>query len=140
MVLLNNEFLDNMLDRGLKARYSENSQVFLTDLKSLLMAKNRLKLGKFIENKCVEDDDFYKVNGIFNSVEFSIEADWQKLIDARNTARNIIDKLIPDEKLRQDQIRSVYWLGPNKDKEHSEDIVVELEDGRQFSFFLNKNH
>ena len=24
MVLLNNEFLDNILDRGLKARYSEN--------------------------------------------------------------------------------------------------------------------
>ena len=42
MVLLNNEFLDNILDRGLKARYSENSQIFLTDLKNLLLAKNRL--------------------------------------------------------------------------------------------------
>ena len=31
MVLLNNEFLDNLLDRGLKARYSENSEIFLTD-------------------------------------------------------------------------------------------------------------
>lgn len=139
MILLNNEFLDNILDRGLKARYSDNSQVFLTDLKSLLMAKNRLKMGKFVENKCVEDDDFSKVNGIFDSVDFSIEVDWQKLVDARNTARNIIDKLLPDDKLREEQIRSVYWIGPNKDKEHAEDIVVELEDGRQFSFFLNKN-
>ena len=139
MVLLNNEFLDNILDRGLKARYSENSQVFLTDLKNLLMAKNRLKMGKFVDNKCVEDDDFAKVNGIFNSVDFSIESDWNKLVDARNTARNIIDKLVPDDKLRPEQIRSIFWIGPNKDKEHSEDIVVELEDGRQFSFFLNKN-
>lgn len=139
MILLNNEFLDNILDRGLKARYSENSQVFLTDLKNLLMAKNRLKMGKFVDNKCVEDDDFAKLNGIFDSVDFSIEADWQKLVDARNTARNIIDKLVPDEKLREEQIKAVYWLGPNKDKEHSEDLVVELQDGRQFSFFINKN-
>ena len=52
MVLLNNEFLDNILDRGLKARYSENSQIFLTDLKNLLLAKNRLYLGKFEDGKC----------------------------------------------------------------------------------------
>jgi hypothetical protein len=43
MVLINNEFLDNILDRGLKARYSENSSIFLTDLKNLLLAKNRLQ-------------------------------------------------------------------------------------------------
>ena len=36
MVLLNNEFLDTILDKGLKARYSEDSSVFLTDLKNLL--------------------------------------------------------------------------------------------------------
>ena len=38
MILINNQFLDNILDRGLKARYSENSQMFLTDLKNLLLA------------------------------------------------------------------------------------------------------
>ncbi len=53
MVLLNNKFLDNILDKGLKARYSENSQVFLTDLKSLLVYLNpsnfRLKkIGKIL--------------------------------------------------------------------------------------------
>jgi hypothetical protein len=53
MVLLNNEFLDNILDRGLKARYSENSQIFLTDLKNLLISKNRLKLGRFDDKVCV---------------------------------------------------------------------------------------
>jgi hypothetical protein len=65
MVLLNNTFLDNILDRGLKARYSENSEVFLTDLKNLLLSKNRLHLGKFVDNKCVIDDEVSKVNGLF---------------------------------------------------------------------------
>jgi hypothetical protein len=65
MVLLNNEFLDNLLDRGLKARYSENSEIFVTDLKNLLIAKNRLKLGKFVDNKFVEDEESSKINGIF---------------------------------------------------------------------------
>jgi hypothetical protein len=141
MVLLNNQFLDNILDRGLKARYSENSQIFLTDLKNLLLAKNRLHLGKFVENKCVTDDELSKVNGLFDSIEFSIEEDWDKLVNARTTARNIIDKLLPDEKLSSDKIRYIYWIGPNKDKDkdHQEDIVLELESGQQFSFFLNKN-
>jgi len=47
MLLLNNSFLDNILDRGLKARYSEDSSIFMTDLKNLLLAKNRLVLGRF---------------------------------------------------------------------------------------------
>jgi hypothetical protein len=42
MLLLNNSFLDNILDRGLKARYSENSDIFLTDLKNLIIAKNKI--------------------------------------------------------------------------------------------------
>ena len=33
MVLLNNDFLDSILDKGLKSRYLEDSSVFLTDLK-----------------------------------------------------------------------------------------------------------
>ena len=70
MVLLNNQFLDNILDRGLKARYSENSQVFLTDLKNLLLSKNRLSLGKFEGSKCVDDDEVSKVNGFFESIDF----------------------------------------------------------------------
>ena len=138
MILLNHTFLDNILDKGMKARYSENSQVFLTDLKNLLLTKNRLKFGRFVEGKCVEDDAS-KVNGVFESVQFNIEDDWSKLVNARICARNIIDKLLPDEKLESDKIESIYWIGTNKDKEHDEDIVVELTDGRQFSFYLNKN-
>lgn len=139
MILLNNEFLDNLLDRGLKARYSENSQVFLTDLKNLVIQKNRLCLGKFQNDKFVEDEEISKINGLFESIDFSMENDWNTLIDARITARNIIDKILMTEKLRSEMIRKIYWIGPNKSKEVGEDIVVETEDGKQFSFFLNKN-
>jgi L-rhamnose mutarotase len=139
MVLLNNEFLDNILDRGLKARYSENSQVFLTDLKNLLLSKNRLHLGKFESNKCVVDDEVSKINGFFNEVDFDIEKDWDKLVNSRITARNIIDKLLPDEKLISDRISKIFWIGPNKTEDFNEDIVVETTDGKQYSLFLNKN-
>lgn len=139
MVLLNNEFLDNLLDRGLKARYSENSDIFITDLKNLLLAKNRLSLGKFTGDVCVSDDEMAKVNQVFDSCNFDIEKDWDKLVSARTTARNIIDKVLPDQKLESDMIKFVYWIGPNKDSDHQEDIVIELKDGKQFSFYLNKN-
>lgn len=139
MVLLNNEFLDNLLDKGFKARYSENSQVFLTDLKNLLIAKNRLSLGKFQDGKFVEDEEISKISGLFESIDFSIEEDWNVLVDARIIARNIVDKLLMTEKLEERLIKKIYWIGPNKTKEASEDIVIETNDGRQFAFFLNKN-
>lgn len=139
MVLLNNEFLDNILDRGIKARYSEDSGIFLTDLKNLLLAKNRLNIGKLEGGRFVADDEISKISGIFESVDFSIEKDWEKLSNSRTTARAIIDKLLPDEKLKSDMIKSIFWIGPNKTKEVSEDIVIETTDGKQYSFFLNKN-
>ena len=139
MILLNNEFLDNILDRGLKARYSENSQVFLTDLKNLLLSKNRLLLGKFENGKFVNDDEVSKVNGLFESIQFDIEKDWDKLVNSRITARNIIDKLLPDEKLSSERISKIFWIGPNKTDEYNEDIVIETSDGKQYSLFLNKN-
>jgi hypothetical protein len=139
MVLLNNEFLDNILDKGLKARYQENSQIFLTDLKNLLIAKNRLQLGIFVGDKCESDNEVSKINGLFDTVQFDIEKDWNILINSRVTARNIIDKLNPDEKLESDDISKIYWLGPNKNDDHQEDIVLELNDGSQYSFYLNKN-
>lgn len=137
MILLNNEFLDNILDRGLKARYSENSNIFLTDLKNLLISKNRLKIGKFINDKCVEGD-LSNISELFESLEFNIEKDWKILVDSRIIARSIIDKLLPDEKLSSDKIKYIF-CNFQKDKDHQEDIVIELESGQQFSFFLNKN-
>ena len=139
MLLINNSFLDNILDKGLKARYSENSQVFLTDLKNLLFSKNRLHLGKFVDGRCVADEDVSKSNNIFQSIQFDIEKDWNKLINARIAARNIIDKLLPDEKLTEDMISAVYWIGVNRTENIKEDIVVELSDGTQYSFILNRN-
>jgi hypothetical protein len=138
MILLNNEFLDNLLDRGLKGRYTENSEVFLNDLKNLLMAKNRLQLGKFEGDTCVEDTELSKINGYFDEVNFDIEKDWNKLGDARITARNIMDKILVDDKLTEDLIKKIYWIGPNKDKEHAEDLVIEMNSGGQFSVFVNK--
>ena len=68
MILLNNKFLDNLLDNGIKSRYTENSNVFLTDLKNLLLSKNRLKLGKFIDDKCVVDEEISKINSLFDHI------------------------------------------------------------------------
>ena len=139
MLIINPDFLDNLLDKGLKARYTEDSSVFLNDLKNLVYAKNRLTLGKFVDGKCIEDDNLSKINNEFHSVDFNIERDWNKLVNARITARNIYDKLLLDEKLREEMIKVVYWLGPNKSKEYSEDIIIETHDGKQYSLFVNKN-
>jgi hypothetical protein len=139
MILINNEFLDKILDMGIRARYSENSQVFLTDLKNLLLGKNRLTMGKFENNKCIADGEISKINGIFNNIDFDIERDWNTLVNSRNSARAIIDKLLGDEKLDPERIRKIYWIGPNKTSEFKEDIVIELTDGLQYSIFLNKN-
>ncbi len=139
MLIINPEFLDNLLDKGLKARYTEDSSVFLNDLKNLVYAKNRLTLGVFVDDKCIEDDNLSKINNESHSVDFNIERDWNKLVNARTTAKNIYDKLLLDEKLREEMVKTVYWLGPNKSKEHIEDIIVETHDGRQYSICVNKN-
>lgn len=138
MVLLNNEFLDPLLDKGLRARYNEDSNVFTTDLKNLLLAKNRLNLGRFENDKCVTDDNTPLINSIFSQLEFDIEKDWKLLIDSRNTARNIIDKMLSDEKLDSDDIKSIYLI-LQKDDDNKEDIVIETNDDKQYSFYLNKN-
>jgi len=138
MLLINNSFLDKILDMGIKERYISNSHVFLTDLKNLLLSNNRLKLGKFVDNKCVEDEEISKVNGLFDSIEFDIEKYWNTLINARITSRNICDKLIPNEKVTEDMVVAVYY-NLFKDQEHTEDIILELSDGRQYSFYLSRN-
>lgn len=138
MVLLNPEFLDNILDRGIKSRYQENSLVFLTDLKNLIISKNRFNIGKLVNGKIVEDEDLSKINSIFESINFNIEKDWNKLINYRNSARSIIDKLIPDEKLDSKNIKNIYWnINPTKD--FSENLILETNDNIQYSLFLNKN-
>jgi hypothetical protein len=139
MLLLNNNFLDDILDRGLKARYSENSQVFLSDLKLMLMNKNRLKLGKFDGDICLQDDDTTKLTNIFDDLDFELENDWNVLIDSRIVARNICDKILQDEKLTPELIKSVYWTGLSDNKIYPEDLVIELESGKQLGIVLNKS-
>lgn len=140
MLLINPDFLNNVLDKGLKARYTENSTVFLNDLRNLLFANNRLRLGKFEEGRCVLDDELAKINQEFNeySSSFDIEKDWNKLLNARKTARNIQEKLLEVEPLTPEMISYIYWLGPNKDSDHNMDIVIEVKDGRQFPLYTNK--
>jgi len=138
MLLLNNNFLDDLLDRGLKARYSENSQVFLSDLKLMLINKNRLQLGKFDGDVCVQDEDTSKLTNILDNIDFEIEKDWNLLIDSRIMSRNICDKVLQDEKLTSNMIKCVYWTGLTEDKTYPEDLVIELETGKQFGIVLNK--
>ena len=138
MTLLNEDFLSDLLDKGIKNRYNQNSQVFITDLKNLVLAKNRLKLGKFDGNKFIEDLEISKINQLFNSIEFDLEQSWNVLSESRNIARSIMDKLIIGDKITPDMIRSIYW-NAIKTKDSDEDIILELVDGKQYSFYLNKN-
>lgn len=139
MLLLNNNFLDDILDRGLKSRYSENSQVFLSDLKNLLINKNRLQLGKFDGDICVQDDDVSKITSLFDNIDFQIEDDWNILVDSRILARNICDKILQEDKLTSDMIKCVYWVGLGDNKIYPEDLVIELDSGKQLGIVLNKS-
>jgi hypothetical protein len=138
MTLINPQFLDRILDLGLKARWTENSSIYISDLKNLLLAKNRLKLGHFVKGVCVEDSEISKINPFFSNIDFNFEEDFSQISGSRIIARNITDKLILPDKLEEQMISSVYWLGPNKTKDFPEDLVVELVDGRQFSLILGK--
>ena len=95
MLLLNNSFLDELLDSGTKkTRYVQNSGSFIEDLRNLVIKKNRLYIGKFNNNKCVEDDNTSIINTVLNNCEFDIEKDWNKLINYRIISRNIVDKTL----------------------------------------------
>jgi len=139
MLILNPSFLDDVLDRGLMDKYSENSESFLNDLKLMLLNKNRLKLGKFIGKECVKDEEMAKINPLFENVDFDLQRDLNILIDSRVIARNICDKILQDQKLTSDLIKNVYWSGINQDKTNPQDLVIELESGRQLGVILNKS-
>jgi hypothetical protein len=139
MLLINNDFLDNILDKGLKSRYTTNTHTFINDLKTLVLGNNRLRLGMFTNNGCVEDKDLSKVNRFFDTLDFDIEKNWNVLVNSRVEARNIIDKLLPNEKLSPDRIKVLYWIGPNKTEQHKEDLVIELTEGVQKVFYIDRN-
>lgn len=143
MLLINPNFLDNLLDKGLKGRYQQNSSVYINDLKNLLIGNNRLRLGIYDNNEqiFVEDNDIGKINSFFDEIteNFDIEKDWNKLIKSRNIARNIEDKLLLEEKLTSEQIKYIFWTVPNKDNGDSSDIVIQLNNGEQYPISLHKS-
>jgi hypothetical protein len=139
MLLLNGNFLDDLLDRGMKARYSGNSQVFIGDLKSMLLNKNRLKIGKFVGDTCVENETTGTITNLFDNINFELEQDWNTLIDARILCRNICDKILQDDKLTSEMIKCIYWVGLEENKTCPEDIVIELTDGKQYGLAFNKS-
>tara|TARA_R110000772_G_scaffold20466_5_gene56941 strand:- start:99561 stop:101333 length:1773 start_codon:yes stop_codon:yes gene_type:complete len=139
MCLINPTFLDNILDKGRRSRYTHNTTVFLNDLKNLVTGNNRLKLGKRGDKKFVEDEDSGKVNSYFNeySQDFDMEKHFSKLGNARDIARNIQQNLITDYQLSDQSIKNVFWIAPNKENKEKEDIVIETSDGRQFPIVIN---
>jgi hypothetical protein len=141
MVLLNNNFLDDLLDGGNKNRYSKNTYQFVLDLKTLMLdPNNRLKFGKFNNSVCIEEDSIFTTK-YFEKSDFSIEKDWNTLINARNMARGIIDKILntgDNEKLTSEQIKAIYWCAPNN-KDIKADIVIETVSGVQYPIKLNTN-
>lgn len=144
MLLINPKFLDKLLDMGIKGRYTEDSTVFMNDLKNMLFMDNRFKLGIFNDdNICVTDtdDERVKIQAEFSKYEeeFSVEKDWNKLIKARKIANNIREKLLITEHLLPSEIKYVYWLGINRTDIFDMDIIIELNDNRQFPIYINKS-
>lgn len=139
MVLINPNFLDNILLKGQRTRYIHNTSVFVNDLKNLIFMNNKLRLGKRGKRKFVEDDDLGKVNRFFNeySQEFDMEKDWTKLNTARDIAHTISKQILVDQQLEPSMVRTVFWLAPNKESGQKEDLVLELTDGRQFPLVIN---
>jgi hypothetical protein len=142
MLLLNEDFLNKILDQGLKARYTENSSVFVQDLKNLLFGNNRLKVGILNESgdRYEELKELGSANYHFNNMEdgFNIERDWNYLVKARNIARNIQDKLLFDTKLSSDDIKQILWTTPNKERGEKEVLVIETKDDNQYCIALDK--
>lgn len=138
MLLLNPEFLDNVLDKGIKGRYTMDSSVFLNDLQNLLLKKNRFKLGIYSdeEEKYIVDDNISKANNMFDkySPHFDIEKDWNILLQSRKIANNILEHL----DITSDDIKYVFWIAPNKEDMHNEDLIIENIDGKQYPLFTNK--
>ena len=139
MLLINPNFLDDILDKGRKSRYTHNTRVFITDLKNLITSNNRLKLGKRGDKKFVEDNNIGRMNSYFNdySQEFDMGKDWNKLSKARDIAQNIQRNMISDYNLSDESIKYVFWVTPNKEKGEREDIVIETVDGRQYPIVTN---
>lgn len=138
MLIINPTFLDKILDQGQRGRYLENSLVFTNDLRNLLFGNNRLRVGEFKNDRFVESNELSKTNQYFSNLTdgFDIEKDWNKLVKARILSRDIQDKLLIGDKLKESDIKFVYWISPNKERGDKEDLVIETMDGVQHGLCL----
>ena len=117
MLLINPEFLDKILDKGIKGRYINNTTTFISDLKLMVTSKNRLSYGKLENNTIDEITDIAEINSTFDkySSDFDIEKNWSMLKLSRELARTIQDKLLFGERLTPDMIERVYWINEGSD-------------------------
>jgi hypothetical protein len=138
MCLLNPSFLDPILDEGKTKRYRENASMLVEDLKNILSKNNRLRVGAFNpQDVAVEAENKSVVLVDLSNVKFSLKENYGDLVEARNIARAIADKLNPSEKLNPDMIKFIYWVSPFKNSENKEDVVIELLDSTQFGICID---
>lgn len=135
LLLLNPKFLDGLLDQGKKGKYVNDSNVYIQDLMTLLIKKsNRLSVGEIKGALCrtINKD----VSHIFNDIDdiFDIEADWNKLSNARDFANNIRTNL----EVNPQDINHIYWTSSETDTDYPVDIVIEKTSGEQIAIFLDK--
>lgn len=107
MCLLNKDFLKPLLSGGLEKRYNLHPNVFLNDLKNILLdPKTKIKLGKKIDGVyTIEEDQASKMSKILQSTDFQPSKDWNWLTKAENAAENI---------LKNANIKEVYWTPEEK--------------------------
>jgi len=126
MCLLNKDFLRPLLSGGLEKRYSLHPNVFLNDLKNILLdPKTKIKIGKLVDGVYVmEEDQLAKMSKILQTTDFIPSKDWNWLSKAEKTAENISKNI---------NIREVYWTPDEKC-----DMVVKT-DSKSVRIFLGKN-
>lgn len=126
MCLLNPKFLEPLLSGGLEKRYSLNQNVFLNDLKNILLdPKTKIKLGKETPfNIETEEDQMGKMAKCLQSTDFQPSKDWNWLKNAESIAIEILKDIKPAQ---------VYWL-----PESPYNIAIVDEYGQQYRLYLGK--
>lgn len=126
MCLLNRDFLKPLLSGGLEKRYSLHPNIFLNDLKNILLdPKTKVKLGKMVDGVyTLEEDQAAKMSKLLQATDFQPSKDWNWLIKAEKSAQNI---------LTNTNVREVYWTPTEKC------TLVAKTDANSVRIFLGKS-
>lgn len=123
--IINPDFLTKILEGGYKHRYTLDNKSFLLDVKNILLNNNtKFKLGKYVPDldEYTKDDEISKIKYVFtDDVEFDIEKNWNKLVNADKLAKSI------REELNIIDLDKIYWTGLDLLSEGSENLVVKTE-------------